>query len=52
MEPVPVDPEVASSLTRKGAPEIPIQKFQFEGRTVYEWEQTLDEVKVCVWVCV
>ena len=46
MQPAKMDPSIAQSLAKKGAPEIPVQKFEYQGRVVYEWEQTLDEVKV------
>ena len=47
MEPEKIEPGMANALGKKGAPSIPLQKFVHEGRTVYEWEQTIDEVKVC-----
>eukprot|EP00750_Incisomonas_marina_P025030 INCI5298.2.p1 GENE.INCI5298.2~~INCI5298.2.p1 ORF type:complete len:174 (+),score=39.99 INCI5298.2:102-623(+) len=46
MEPEKIEPGMANALGKKGAPSIPLQKFVHEGRTVYEWEQTIDEVKI------
>ncbi len=48
IQPSQLDPEVASSLSKKGAPVVPVQKFVHDGRVVYEWEQTIDEVKLWI----
>lgn len=45
-QPLRADDSVAQSFAKKGAPEIPVQKFTHNGRVIYEWEQTIDEVKV------